>query len=120
MAVYHLPDQRIGCEVECGGARFSAFGRVSVPKGQFVALRGMLLPSPVQPLLLYMLHTHDGAHWFLHTSKHVDHLLGGDVHIEGTCFDFATIDVERIWAVGEPRPVFWWERLAGMIDRGRP
>ena len=87
-----------------------------MPKGQFIELRGMLLPSPVQPLLLYMLRTHDGAQWFLHTSKRVDHLLGGDVHIEGTRFDFATIDVDRIWAFGTPRPVTWRERLASRLS----
>ena len=83
-----------------------------MPSGQFLALQGRLSPSPTQSRHLYRLRTHDGAQWFLHTPKCVDHLLGRDVCIEGTRSDFATIDVDRIWPVGTPRPVFWRERLA--------
>ncbi|MBK6720361.1 MAG: hypothetical protein IPG62_10930 [Sphingomonadales bacterium] len=71
---------------------------------------------PAQPRLLYLLSTHDGAQWLLHTSRRVDRLLGRDVCIEGTRSDFATIDMERIWAVGGPRPMFWRERLWLLIE----
>ena len=95
-----------------GAPAFRPCGRVHVPRGQFLALQGRLSPSPTQPRHLYRLRTQDGAHWFLHSFRRVDHLLGRDVCIEGTRSDFATIDVDRIWPVGAPRPMFLRERLA--------
>lgn len=84
-----------------------------MPKGQFYALTGVLQHSEhLSPYYrLYALELPDGGGWFLDTSRTVDHLIGRTVHIEGERWDFAIIDVDRIWADGDPRPLFWRERL---------
>ncbi len=88
-----------------------------MPKGQSYALTGTLWRSELIPhLRLYALHLPDGG-WLLDTPRRVDHLIGRRVHIEGTRWDFAIINVDRIWAVGDSRPLLWRERLARMMRR---
>lgn len=84
-----------------------------MPKGQSYALTGTLWRSALMPSYrLYVLYPSDGGGWWLDTPRNVDHLIGRRVHIEGRRWDFAIIDVSRIWAEGEARPLLWRERLA--------
>ena len=84
-----------------------------MPKGQSYALTGMLWRSELLPSYrLYALHLPDGGGWLLDTPRRVDHLIGRRVQIEGKRWDFSIIDVSRIWAEGEARPLLWRERLA--------
>lgn len=85
-----------------------------MPKGEFFALTGTLQPyRKIRHYRLYTLDLADGGGWLLDTGRNVDHLIGSTVHVEGERWDFAIIDVDRIWASGDPRPLFWRERLAG-------
>ena len=87
-------------------------GRGIVPRWQYYELTGTRWRSSIRPAHLYEIHTDRGARWFLDMPRRVDHLIGRAVHIEGYRSDFALIDVSRVWAVGEPRPLDWRERLA--------
>lgn len=92
-----------------------------MPKGQFYALTGilqradLLLPS----YGLYAIKLPNGSGWYLDIRRRADHLVGRTVHIEGERWEFAIIDVNRIWAEGDPRPLFWPERLALIIRKVR-
>lgn len=98
-----------------GRPLFGSCGRVFVPNGQFYALTGTLQRSELlSPYYrLYALHLPEGGARSLDVLGNADHLIGRTVHIEGRRWDFAIIDVDRIWAEGDPRPVFLRERLAG-------
>ena len=88
-----------------------------MPKGQSCALTGTLRRSALMPTYrLYALYLSDGGGWLLDTPCNVDHLIGRRVHIEGKRWDFAIIDVSRIWAEGETRPLLWRERLARIMS----
>lgn len=84
-----------------------------MPKGQFYALTGTLQRSDrFSPYLhLHVIKLPSGSGWYLNIRGNTDHLIGRTVHIEGRRWDFAIIDVDRIWAEGEPRPVFLRERI---------
>lgn len=84
-----------------------------MPKGQFYALTGTLSRSYAYTgFAHYAIDPPTGLSWILQINRNVDHLLGRTVHIEGVRWDYAIIDVDRIWAEGDPRPIFWWERLS--------
>ena len=93
-----------------------------MPKGQFYALTGTLQRSELlSPYYrLYALHLPEGGARSLDMLGNADHLIGRMVHIEGRRWDFAIIDVDRIWAEGDPRPLFWRERLAHAQDGSPP
>lgn len=84
-----------------------------MPKGQFYALTGKLRRAELLARCygLYALDLPDGSGWYLDIRRDADHLIGRPVHIEGKRWDFAIIDVDRIWAEGEPRPLFWREKI---------
>lgn len=102
-----------------GRPLFGSTGRVAVSKGQFHELTGTLWRSSIRPSHLYEIYTDSGGRWFLDMPRRVDHLIGRGVHVEGRRSDFSLIDVSRVWAVGEPRPLDWRERLAGLMRRVR-
>ena len=92
-----------------------------MPKGKFYALTGILQRSDL--LLpnygLYAIKLPNGSGWYLDIRSRADHLVGRTVHIEGQRWEFAIIDVDRIWAKGDPRPLFWRERVARWMQSMR-
>lgn len=110
------PIKGLDVKSNAGAPAFRLCRRFCVPKGQSYALTGTLWRSALMPSYrLYVLDLPDGGGWLLDTPRNVDHLIGRRVHIEGTRWDFVIINVDRIWAEGEPRPLLWRERLARMM-----
>ena len=89
--------------------------------GQFYALTGTLRRSDrYSPYLsLHVITLPSGSGRYLNIPGNTDRLIGRTVHIEGARWDFGVIDVDRIWAEGDPRPLFLRERLARLMRRWR-